>query len=366
MCRSNDYSHLNSYLILYKKYRIMCTTSYSIPVRQRNVSIWGRIQTPCKASWPFKKNVHHSCHRRTIVSAHPEDVFVLDFDGVVCDSAQEVMSAGLSCAREYWPDVFGGDVDEEALWKSLCLVRPRLVKGYESMLMARILVERGLEGKEDILSCDDWATTEHGMVRQMLDVYGSTESELQSFFESWRMKRIENDFDSWIDLNPLYSGVKDALDDCQCFYIASSKSGNRLIPLLNRLLDLGVDEESPRVFSGLIPPNELKLEVLETVMERPVAQHEGTQLHFIDDRFETLEYICHSANEKVLDRYTMYLASWGYCTEEEKAKAKEMDRIRVLELDEFLELLRFGIIMKVNDGCQDTEEETIANVYKKN
>ena len=300
------------------------------------------------------------------LQAYPEDVFVMDFDGVLCDSAEEVMSAGYACAREVWPEVFQGvSIEKGGLKDGLKRVRPRLVKGYESMLMARMLVERGEHGVADILGVSDWATTERGMVGQMLDAYGCTESQLQGLFEAWRKDRITNDVDSWMELNPLYPGVKDALDDCQSpYYIASSKSGTRLIPLLNTLLDMDVEHDSPRVFAGLIPPNELKLDVLETVLTRPVAQHERTQLHFIDDRFETLEYICRVASQDVLDRYTMYLASWGYCTEEDLEKARAMEHIRVLELDEFLELVRFGIIMKVNDGCQDTEEETIANVYE--
>lgn len=295
--------------------------------------------------------------------ACPEDVFVIDFDGVLCDSSNEVMSAGLECARERWPEAFEG-VDIEQLQESLQRVRPRLVKGYESMLMARLLAEGGKEREDAILSCDDWADSEQGMVQETLDLYSSTESALQGFFESWRMHRIHNEFERWIDLNPLYSGVKDALDDCQApFYVASSKSGNRLIPLLNHLLNMNVDENSPRIFSGLIPPNELKLKTLETVMSRPVAQDGATQLHFIDDRFETLEYICNSASKDVLDRYNLYLASWGYCTDDDIARAQRMSHVRVLELEEFLELIRFGIIMRVDDGCQDTEEETIANVY---
>lgn len=323
---------------------------------------------PCSCRCRSKRNTTTCLRRRDSsahrILAHPEDVFVMDFDGVLCDSAGEVMSAGYACAREVWPEVFRGVTEEGALRDGLKRVRPRLVKGYESMLMARILVERGKQGERDILEASDWATTNGGMVGQMLDAYGCTESELEGLFESWRKKRITNDIDSWISLNPLYPGVKDALDDCQSpYYIASSKSGTRLIPLLNTLLDIGIDIDSPRVFAGLIPPNELKLNVLETVLARPVAQHEGTQLHFIDDRFETLEYICRVASRDVLDRYTMYLASWGYCTEEDVAKARKMEHIRVLELDEFLELVRFGIIMRVNDGCQDTEEETIAQVY---
>jgi hypothetical protein len=181
------------------------------------------------------------------------------------------------------------------------------------------------------------------------------------------MDRIQGRFEEWLEMNPLYDGVKDALmRDCQSpFYIASSKAGNRLIPLLNNLLGMDVDEESPRVFHSLIPPNELKLEVLETVLQRPMCQDGSTQMHFVDDRFETVEYIYKNASEEVLSRYNIYLAGWGYCTDEEKSAAAKDFGVRVLDLEEFLELLRFGIIMKVNDGCQDTDEEALAQVYQK-
>lgn len=293
----------------------------------------------------------------------PDDVFVIDFDGVLADTQMEVMSAGLNCAMEVWPDAFRETSTDDVL-KGLTRVRPRLVKGYESMVMARMLAE-DVGNVNVILECENWADPQSGVVSHMLDMYGNDPDELEAVFEAWRRNRIENNFDDWISLNPLYDGIQSAVSDCQApFYIASSKAGNRLIPLLNTLLNMDVDEDSPRVFSGLIPPNELKLEVLETVMQRPVARGERTVLHFIDDRFETIEYIAQHGSEELLKKYALYLAGWGYCTEEERQKAKELG-IRVLDLDEFCELLRFQIIMKVNDGCQETEEETLAHVYRK-
>lgn len=59
----------------------------------------------------------------------------------------------------------------------------------------------------------------------------------------------------------------------------------------------------------------------------------------------------------------MYLASWGYNTAEERVAAAELPGVRVLALPQFCELLRFGIVMGVDDGCQDTEGEARAGVY---
>jgi phosphoglycolate phosphatase-like HAD superfamily hydrolase len=285
---------------------------------------------------------------------------VLDFDGVLCDSQNEVMSAGLECAREKWPEAFEG-VDVGPLASCLPSVRPRLIKGYESMLMARVIAEQGLDqGVDSILACDDWSER----VKELLRDFEEEEAELEAGFESWRMDRVRKNFDSWVSLNPLYDGVYDALMDCPSpYYIATSKSSKRVFPLLREQLGLDLEDDSPRVFHSLIPPNELKLNVLKDVMARPVASDPRTQLHFVDDRWETLRYVLDHADEMLLERYNLYLASHGYCTNEEIEEAEAEKGVRVIDLDGLNELLRFGIVMKVNDGCQDTEEEARANVY---
>lgn len=313
----------------------------------------------------FKQESSRSVYASSrLPSSIPEDVFVIDFDGVLADTQMEVMSAGLQCAMEVWPAAFRGNSTHDVM-EGLRQVRPKLVKGYESVVMARMLAEDLEKNVDFILHSDCWADPETGVVSRMLNMYGKKPGELESIFEAWRMNRIENNFEEWLLLNPLYDGIQNALADCRApFYIASSKAGNRLIPLLNALLNMNVDEDSPRVFAGLIPPNELKLEVLETVLQRPVAKAQSTVLHFIDGRFETVEYISKNGSPELRKRFVLYLAGWGYCTKEEQEKAKAMG-IKVLDLEEFCELLRFQIIMKVHDGCQETEEETLASVYDK-
>jgi hypothetical protein len=39
------------------------------------------------------------------------------------------------------------------------------------------------------------------------------------------------------------------------------------------------------------------------------------------------------------------------------AKARRTPGVKVLELPGFLELLRFGVVMGVDDGCEPTREE---------
>jgi len=132
------------------------------------------------------------------------------------------------------------------------------------------------------------------------------------------------------------------------------------LQLANVLLEMGLEGPSPRVLGDLIPPNEKKIEALRAIMSRPIASDVSSSLHFVDDRFETLEAI---AQEGDLRRFNLYLAAWGYNTPEERQAAAKLPGVRVISLQQFCELLKFGIIMGVNDGCQDTEEEALAAVY---
>jgi hypothetical protein len=125
-------------------------------------------------------------------------------------------------------------------------------------------------------------------------------------------------------------------------------------------------------------------------MARPAAQGAAT-LHFVDDRFETMHYIAEQApdlmgrwvravaclgcswvgccRQQQLSglvtvnttrcficphtvahpcRWQLYLADWGYNTEEERAAAAALPGVRLLSLPDFCELLRWGVLMGVS------------------
>jgi hypothetical protein len=76
-------------------------------------------------------------------------------------------------------------------------------------------------------------------------------------------------------------------------------------------------------------------------------------------RFETLQAVLEAGAD--LRRWNLYLANWGYCTDEEKQVARATG-VTVLSLAQFLELLKWGIVMGVDDGCEPTPEEVAAGV----
>lgn len=53
----------------------------------------------------------------------------------------------------------------------------------------------------------------------------------------------------------------------------------------------------------------------------------------------------------------------GYNTAAERAAAKATPGIRVLSKPAFIELLKWGILMGVDDGCEPTADEVAAGVH---
>jgi hypothetical protein len=63
-----------------------------------------------------------------------------------------------------------------------------------------------------------------------------------------------------------------------------------------------------------------------------------------------------------LQRFRLYLADWGYCTEGEKQLARATPGVELLSLGQFVELLKWGLVMGVDDGCEPTADEVAAGV----
>jgi len=213
-------------------------------------------------------------------------VFALDFDGVVVDSEPEVSEYGLVAAQRRWPEALSGVQEpgaRAALLAALRDCRPRLVKGYEAMVMARLLAE---DGARVAAVLRDWPA----LLAASLESWGCDAEELSAEFQALRAEAMAAHKKEWLRGSKPYKGMVDALRHCPSpVYFASSKAGGLVSLLLRENLGLDIPEESPRLYGGLLPPNEAKVAALRDIASRPVCQTPGAKLHFIDDRFETLQ-----------------------------------------------------------------------------
>lgn len=101
--------------------------------------------TPAPLRCSSGRAVSSRMPRPPAATGAPSDVFVLDFDGVLVDSEPEVSASAIAAAAARWPEIVGPVERDEArraaLFEGLRTVRPVLVRGYESMVQARLLAQ---------------------------------------------------------------------------------------------------------------------------------------------------------------------------------------------------------------------------------
>lgn len=322
---------------------------------------------------------------------------------MLVDSEPEVSFAALDAAcsfddGEWRAAVIGREgqpqLEEKrraALLAALRRTRPALVRGYEAVVMARLLAEALDEGGHHHVDAtvarilSDWPTELDAAMTRFgfgggggesggesttpSDISPERRAPLEKHFERRRKEALTSRPDEFFALNVPYASRGDALrsavgdaDAAGPLYFVSSKKAERVSALLQRHFPGvgGVEdhEASPRLFCSLLPPEEQKVRALREIMQRPVASR-AERLHFVDDRLDTLLAV--AEDEELRERYTLYLASYGYCSpaEVEEARRRHSGVVRILRSpDDLVELLRWGLFAGgVNDGCEPTEEE---------
>jgi hypothetical protein len=95
--------------------------------------------------------------------------------------------------------------------------------------------------------------------------------------------------EEYIAANSAYPGVEATLRYCEFpFYIASSKKAERVSKLATELLNLrGFTEDSPRLYAGLLPPNDRKCAAMKCDMSLPRCAHMAACICAIESRVST-------------------------------------------------------------------------------
>lgn len=193
-------SYRSSYTMVFSVYACHRATSWQSSLRQRPMQRQDLSQHVRRRRWTT-----------SLVAAAPSDILVCDFDGVIVDSEPEVSTSAIQAAAEHWPHIFGPaalpEAERRRVAAGLRCTRPRLVKGSEAMLMARLILEDGDAAIQAIL--DAW---EDSVLPASLQRFGEGDgAALHGAFEAVRSRQMEGDFQAWQALNLPYPGVQDAL-----------------------------------------------------------------------------------------------------------------------------------------------------------
>lgn len=239
-------------------------------------------------------------------------IYAFDFDGVICDSAIETGTAGWLVARKLWSDM--PETMPAELMSQFRAVRPVMETGYEATLIMRLLYE----GMSTEMLMDAFHhQIEALLLRDQLNI-----DELKEVFGTTRDEWIAQDFASWIEMNPLFDGIADKLnqiDSDNCFIITTKQerfvdhilSANQISFPLEQIYGLDRNLSKQQILTDLS-------------LERP-----EDEILFIEDRLPTLINVI---TDDRLDMVRLFLADWGYNTAEDRDSAASIKRIKTISL----------------------------------
>lgn len=245
-------------------------------------------------------------------------LYAFDFDGVLCDSAVETAIAGWKVALKLWSDM-PEQIPVDILEK-FRQVRPVMETGYESILIVRMLFE-GLNPESLMVAFHH--QIDALMIRDELEV-----DELKQAFGATRDQWIEDDFDNWVQMNPLFEGIADKLHQIETeqSVIITTKQER----FVDHILSANQIQFPIEQIYGL-DRNLSKQQILSDLS----AAQPNTNILFIEDRLPTLINVI---TDDRLDHVQLFFANWGYNTQQDRDSATDIKRINTISLQDWQQL----------------------------
>lgn len=248
-------------------------------------------------------------------------ILVTDFDGVICDGLREYFYSSKLVYQKIWHD---RSVELDSLQSQFNLLRPVVETGWEMPLLLRVLTWG--ETSENIL--ENWQIIKEKAVK-VLNLQGITIGTIAKTLDEIREQQIKNDINKWLSLQEFYGGVKAKLQqlinrDIK-IYIITTKEGKFARKLLEKE---GIYLPENTIFGKEV--KRPKYETLRLIIQQ--EKIEPSQVCFMEDRLEALELVNQQSD---LQEVKLFLALWGYNTEEIKLKAQHNPNINLLSLVNF-------------------------------
>ena len=243
-----------------------------------------------------------------------QSLVVLDFDGVICDSAPENAATAWRVCQFLWPERFpAGPVPAEAV-ERFCAVRPYMETGYQAILMTRLMSE-GAPFEQYTTGLAEWQP-------RHLARLGLTKAELQGLFGGERDRWISTNLAGWLSYNRYYPQAANVLARLQqkARVLILTTKERRFVQQL--MLREGVPVAAEDIYGLHEIVNK------ETTLAEFVSSGEYAHVAFVEDRLATLERML---PVEALKEVRLAYAPWGYTTPEQRAAAARTPRITVLD-----------------------------------
>lgn len=247
-------------------------------------------------------------------------VLALDFDGVLCDTADETLKSTWQVYRDIWDG--SSDDPPAGVVAAFHRMRPALEIGWEAPILLRAI----LEGVPEAALLREFQTT---WAPRILAAHRLEPADLAARFDTVRDAWIQRDLTGWLSSQHFYSGVADRLRTILRggvrLFVITTKEG-RFAHLL--LEANGVLLPAARVWGK--ERARPKADLL-----RVLRQAEGVDygdIWFVEDRLPTLRAV---EGQPDLEAVGLFLATWGYNAPAERDEAAADPRITPLTLPQF-------------------------------
>jgi len=259
---------------------------------------------------------------------------------VICDSCDECTIAALRTVRSL--GVL--DDDEEAIlegtespprWllEEMREIRPAIEVGWQIPVMLAVLLnqKKGGEGgaKSAGVTTEEVITNYESLVSSTLGRWGKTDRDMIEAFGGVRDRWMADDLQSWLEANSFYPGIPEGVSSCRGeAAVVTTKQQRFAIALMRHA---GVE-------GGNLPDSDIyglgmykaKSDVIVDRMKE--GKYSPQDTHFFEDRWPTL---AKCLKDDRLEGVRFYLCDWGYVAPHERELAKAEERVEILPLNRF-------------------------------
>ncbi|MCU0532719.1 MAG: HAD family hydrolase [Hydrococcus sp. Prado102] len=251
--------------------------------------------------------------------SHPSPtILALDFDGVICDGLIEYFQTTKRTYEKIWNEEKPVSDEIEPAFHRL---RTVIETGWEMPILLRAII-LGIAEEKILYS---WLT----VANQIVESEGLDKKNLSKQLDTVRDEWIASDLESWLVLHRFYPGViqriRQILASSTKFYIVTTKEG-RFVKQLFQQQKIELPENTIFGKEYKRPKYETLRELLEINAEAP------ENLWFVEDRLEALELVRQQAD---LQAVKLYLADWGYNTQQTRDSLRDRQDIKILSLERF-------------------------------
>lgn len=262
---------------------------------------------------PYRRDIS-----RLYASLPTPNILALDFDGVLCDGLMEYFQVAWRTYEQLWqPD---RSVLPEDVAPIFYRLRPVIETGWEMPVLLQAL----RQGVSETEILQHWVT----IAPQILADSHLDAKTIGTALDCQRDEWITTDLDGWLALHRFYPGVieriQSVLSSSVYPVIISTKEGRFINQLLQKQ---GIELSAAQIIG-----KESQRPKHQVLRELAAIDNALSSIWFIEDRLKTLLSIQPYAD---LATIRLFLADWGYNTEQEREAAQQNSRIELLSLSNF-------------------------------